>query len=164
MSCADSEAPENQALRGKIPDSGNNFLPSFAGLTVHEQLRRADTLLQGPHLRGQSSASGAVAAGSLHVHRCTRNMDSPSLQSGLSPGSAWGGECVVSGEEAQKNPEEGKASPTCTFSPTWKFSLSLPFSLLPVLTLAALFQGAGSDLPEAPGTCHLVLTSVCDQF
>ena len=70
----------------------------------------------------------------------------------------------MSGEEAQKNPEEGKASPTCTFSPTWKFSLSLPFSLLPVLTLAALFQGAGSDLLEALSTSHLVLISVHNQF
>ena len=71
----------------------------------------------------------------------------------------------MSGEEAQKNPEEGKASRhTHTFSPTWKFSLSLPFSLLPVLTLAALLQGAGSDLLEALSTCHLLLISVCDQF
>ena len=71
MSGADSEAPEKQALRGKIPDSENKFLPSFAGLTVHEQLRRADSLLQGPHLQGQNSASRAVAAGSLppQVHR-----------------------------------------------------------------------------------------------
>ena len=68
----------------------------------------------------------------------------------------------MSGEEAQKNPEEAKTPHT--FSPTWKFSLSLPFSLMSVLTLAALLQGAGSDLPEAPSTCHLVLISVCDQF
>ena len=39
----------------------------------------------------------------------------------------------------------------------WKFSLSLPFSLLPVLTLAALLQGAGSDLLEALSTSYLVL-------
>ena len=35
---------------------------------------------------------------------------------------------------------------------------------MPVLTLAALLQGAGSDLPEALGTCHLFLISVYDQF
>ena len=68
----------------------------------------------------------------------------------------------MSGEEAQKNPEEAKT--LHTFSPTWKFSLSLPFSLMLVLTLAALLQGAGSDLLEALSTCHLVLISVCDQF
>ena len=83
----------------------------WTGLTGHEQLRRADTLLQGPHLQGQSSASRAMAAGSLHVHRCTGNTGSPSLQTGLSPGSAWGGECAVSGEEAQENPEEAKPPP-----------------------------------------------------
>ena len=71
-------------MRGKIPDSENKFLPSFAGLTGHEQLRRTDSLLQGPHLRGQSLASRAVAVGSLHTHRCTGDT---SLQSGLSPGS-----------------------------------------------------------------------------
>ena len=74
------------------------------------------------------------------------------------------GEHARSGEEAQKNPEEGKALNTHTFSPMWKFSLFLPFSLLPVLTLAVLLQGAGSDLLEAPSTCHLLLISVCDQF
>ena len=35
-----------------------------------------------------------------------------------------------------------------------------PFSLLPVLTLAVLLQGAGSDLLEALSTCHLLLVSV----
>ena len=70
----------------------------------------------------------------------------------------------MSGEEAQDNPEEAKPPPTRTFSPTWKFSLSLPSSLLPVLTLAALLRGAGSDLPEALSTCHLVLISVRHQF
>ena len=98
-------------LEGKVPDSGNKFLPRFAGLTGHEQFRRADSLFQGPHLQGQSSASRAVAAGSLHVHRCTGNMGSPSLQNGLSPGSTWGDEHTVPGEEPQENPEEGKASP-----------------------------------------------------
>ena len=29
---------------------------------------------QGPHLRGESSASRAVAVGSLHTHRCTGNV------------------------------------------------------------------------------------------
>ena len=70
----------------------------------------------------------------------------------------------MSGEEAQDNPEEAKPPPTRTFSPTWKFSLSLPSSLLPVLTLAALLQGAGCDLSETPSICHLVLISVRDQF
>ena len=74
------------------------------------------------------------------------------------------GEHAVSGEEGQKNPEEGKAPPPQTFSPMWKFSLSLPLSLLPVLTLAALLRGAGSNLLEALSTCHLLLISVCDQF
>ena len=80
-------------------------------------------------------------------------------------------ESAVSGEESQKNPEEGKDSPkplaphgNSHSFPTWKFSLFLPFSLMSVLTLAALLQGAGSDLLEAPSTCHLVLISVCDQF
>ena len=51
-----------------------------------------------------------------------------------------------------------------TFSLMWKFSLSLPFSLMSVLTLAALLQGAGSDLLEALSTNHLVLISVHNQF
>ena len=147
-------------LEGKVPDSRNKFLPRFAGLTGHKQLRQADSLLQGPQFRGQSLASRAMAVGSLHAHRCTGNTG---LQSGLSLGSTWMAEHAVSGEESQKNPEEGKNSPQ-TFSPMWKFSLFLPFSLMSVLTLAALLQGAGSDLLEAPSTCHLVLISVCDQF
>ena len=68
----------------------------------------------------------------------------------------------MSAEEAQKNPEEAKTPHT--FSPTWKFSLSLPFSLMSVLTLAALLQGAGSDLLEALNTGHLALISVGNQF
>ena len=139
-------------LEGKVPDSGNKFLPRFAGLTGQEQLRRTDSLLQGPHLRGESSASRAVAVGSLHTHRCTGNAG---LQSGLSPGSTeW--LSVQCQERSQSLPQ--------TFSPTWKFSPFLPFSLMSVLTLAALLQGTGSDLLEAPSTCHLVLISVCDQF
>ena len=71
----------------------------------------------------------------------------------------------MSGEKPQENPEEAKPpTHTCTFSHTWKFSVSLSSSLLPVLTLAALLQGTGSDLLEALSTCHLVLISVCDQF
>ena len=57
-----------------------------------------------------------------------------------------------------------KAKLLHTFSPTWKFSLFLPFSLLPVLTIAALLQGAGSDLLEALNTGHLALISVGNQF
>ena len=106
-------------LEGKVPDSGNKFLPSFAGLTGYEQLRRADTILQGPHLRGQSSASRAVAAGSLHVHRCTGNTH---LQSGLSVGSAWGDwMCSVRGRGSEE--PRGRQSLPQTFSPMWKFSL-----------------------------------------
>ena len=51
-----------------------------------------------------------------------------------------------------------------TLSPTWKFSLSLSFSLLSVLTLVALLRGSGSDLLEALSTNHLVLISIHNQF
>ena len=69
------------------------------------------------------------------------------------------------GKEAQENPEEGKAHPNTTLAPRGNSqSFPPPFSLLPVLTLAALLQGAGSDLPEARSTCHLLLIFVCDQF
>ena len=68
----------------------------------------------------------------------------------------------MSEEEAQENPEEGKASPKPLAPHGNSHSSSL--SLMSVLTLAALLQGAGSDLLEALNTCHLVLISVCDQF
>ena len=146
-------------LEGKVPDSRNKFLPRFSGLTGHEQLRRADTLFQGPHLRGQSLASRDMAAGSLYFHRCTGNTD---LQSGLSVESAWGDWACSVREEDQKNPEEGKARPK-PLAPCGNSHFH-PFSQLPVLTLAALLRGAGSDLPEAPSTCHLVLVSACNPF
>ena len=57
-----------------------------------------------------------------------------------------------------------KAKPLHTFSPKWKFSLFLPFSLLSVLTLAALLQGAGSNLLEALSVSHFLSISVCDQI
>ena len=70
----------------------------------------------------------------------------------------------MSGKEAQKTLEEGKGPSPQAFGPMEKFSLFEPYSLLPVLTLAALLQGAGSDLLEELGTCHLLLISVYDQF
>ena len=57
-----------------------------------------------------------------------------------------------------------EAKPPQTFSLTWKFSLFLPFSLMSVLTFAALLQGSVSDLLEALSTSHLVLISVHNQF
>ena len=67
------------------------------------------------------------------------------------------------GKEAQENPEEGKAPHNTTLA-TCGNTVFLPFSLLPVLTLVVLLQGAGSDLPEARSTCHLLLIFVCNQF
>ena len=45
-------------LEAKVPDSGNKFLPSFARLTGHEELRRVNTVLQGPHLRYRARPPG----------------------------------------------------------------------------------------------------------
>ena len=126
----------------------------------------ADTLLQGPHLQGQSSATRAMASGSLHIHRCTGNTGYPQPLKWAKPGVILRGcVCSVRGEASREHSGKQSAPPnTHTFSPTWKFSLSLPFSLLPVLTLAALLQVAGSDLLEALSTSHLVLISVRNQF
>ena len=70
------------------------------------------------------------------------------------------------GRRLRRTQRKAKRTPphTHTVSPTWKFSLSLPVSLLSVLTLSALLQGAGSDLLEALSTSHLVLISVHNQF
>lgn len=66
----------------------------------------------------------------------------------------------MSGEEAQENPKEAKPPPHAPLASRGNsHSPSLP-----PCCLAALLQGAGSDLPETPSICHLVLISVRDQF
>ena len=75
----------------------------------HEQLMGADTLLQGPHFQGQSSASRAVAAGSLHIYRCTGNMGSPQPPKWAKPGVSLRG-CVCSVRGGGSGEHSGRQS------------------------------------------------------
>lgn len=132
MSGADPEAPEKQALREKSQSQETSLCQAFAGSTGSWRLQ-ADTLLQGPHLEGQSSASRVLAAGSLHFHKCTENIGSqlpkcclgqPALR-GVSAMSGEGG----SGESRVRqsshnttlathgNSQSSSPSPSCLCSP-----------------------------------------------
>ena len=104
-------------FEGKVPVSENKYLPSFAGLTDHEQLMGADTLLQGPHLQGQSLTSRAMASGSLHVQRCTGNTGYPQPLKWAKPGVSlreWA--CSVRGGVSEE--PGGRQSPCTPLAPS----------------------------------------------
>ena len=162
MSGADSEAPEKQALREKFQILETS---SFQALLDSQVMSSSGkTLSSGTPPPGTELALQGRGCGlppHPQMHRKHGLLQPPKW---AKPGvSLRRGAFSVRGGGSEE-PGGSKAPPTCTFSPTWKFSLSLPFSLLPVLNLAALLQGAGSDRPEALSTCHLVLISVHHQF
>ena len=163
MSGADPEAPEKQALREKSQSQETSSCQAFAGFTGSWAAQESRHPPPGTPPRGTEFGLQGLGYRFSPLPQMHREYRLPSFQSVLSPGSAWGG-CDVSGEGSSGEPRGRQSSPKHNFSHTWKFSVFLSFSLLPVLTLVVLLQGAGSDLPEARSTCHLLLIFVCNQF